>query len=436
MHVEKIKSNGVGQIIAHVERTREAGHYGNVNIDSSRTHLNYDLAENTFRKDFSTIRNTLEKKTGRALRKDAVVAVGIVVQIPEEYLNLDEQHHADFFKAVHAELSKMFGSCCWSAVHMDEKTPHLHFGFIPFNGEQLRVKNYINRTALKGFHDKMDTALRKRLPWYHGGIVAESVEERLKASENLAMKDYKAVKNETDKASENLRNINSETARQAQLNNELKERSIPSEIVEKVEQGKRLKRDEMKELVALASRGADAERRLENVQALQLANEVTSARLDKQKETLDDYEKTLRTHAQKLNDKARQVEQKERDISVETEVNNLFEQSNLIKEAKLSEREHELDERELDLNKREQDLNEKLRTSEKVLEKVKQQLEHVKDAFKMLLDIITKKDVEHTLDDALDRAEKGGLKGYERTFFSKESSRWKRFILERKGRSR
>ena len=341
MHVEKFKITSIGQITAHIERTRAEGHYGNINIDSERTSLNYDIHENTFRRDFTTIRNEVETRTQKALRKDAVVAVGIVVQLPEEYKNINAHDMRDFFENLNAGLTEKFGNCCWSAVHMDEKTPHLHFGFIPYNGEQLRVKNYINRNMLKGFHDEMNSYLKKHLDWYHGGLVAEDPNERLKAKDNLAMNEYKETKalndrlttENTQKAQKALE-LGNDIARQAQINTELKSRSVPPSIIEKVENGKRLKKSERVELLALATKGADSDRILADIDRRRFDNATKEAELNRLHKQIDDIAEQQTEVAQALAKQEQNILNREYMIQARSE-------SLSIKEKALSERERE-----------------------------------------------------------------------------------------------
>lgn len=99
MHIEKFSVASMGQILAHVERKRDAGHYGNKNIDSTKTKDNFS-PRNTLRlvggkwvsvplvgakKTLDYWAGMQKRTTGRALRKDAVALASIVVTLPDEY---------------------------------------------------------------------------------------------------------------------------------------------------------------------------------------------------------------------------------------------------------------------------------------------------------------------------------------------------------------
>lgn len=324
MHVEKFTSSSVHQMFYHVERMR-GGHYSNESIDTSRTAENYSVhalqgkdAYEDYKARIEPLKEATEKARGKRLRKDAPCAVGVIVTLPEEYKGESVEHQREFFQTAYNGLYRTFGNAIWGEVHMDEKTPHLHFGFIPEKDGQLNAKAIVNRTFLLSFHDDLDKYLRERLPWYHGGLVAEDRADRMKASEHMAMKDYKAVKAETDKAREEEREIRSDIARSKQVAETIRGRTVSPELVEKVEHGKRLKRSELRELVSLASLGADVIREREEVKAGREHNAIEERRIE---EKAAELSRSVQQASKELDDREKKLNDREADVAEAFRVN-------------------------------------------------------------------------------------------------------------------
>lgn len=208
MHIEKFSVASMGQMLAHVERKRDAGHYGNKNIDSTKTQDNFTFSKTSRLVDGKSVliplagaKKTLDywaglqkKTTGRALRKDAVALASIVVTLPDEYKDATKDEQMRFFKSVWEFLKMRFqvtgyigqgrrmSNLVYTAVHFDETTPHLHFGFVPvafdMNSETNKVekvhisfKRAVNRSVYASLHREVDKYLRKNLQGYRGGIL-------------------------------------------------------------------------------------------------------------------------------------------------------------------------------------------------------------------------------------------------------------------------
>lgn len=126
IHVEKVKV--ITGLDNHNNRKKikdDAKPY----IDKSRSHLNYDLVSCG---DYSAVVNKKIKNAGlvRKIRKDAVLAGSFCVNAPTvDNHELNKQ----FFKDAFDFLSKLVGfeNVVSAQIHNDEKTPHLHFVFVP-----------------------------------------------------------------------------------------------------------------------------------------------------------------------------------------------------------------------------------------------------------------------------------------------------------------
>lgn len=205
MHIEKFSVASMGQMLAHVERKRDAGHYGNKNIDSTKTKDNFSPS-NTLslvggkwvpvplagaKKTLDYWAGLQKKTTGRALRKDAVALASIVVTLPDEYKDATKDEQMRFFMSVWLYLRNRFqvigqrgkiSNLVYSAVHFDETTPHLHFGFVPVAFDRnpktnkvekvhISFKSVVNRSVYASLHREVDKYLRKNLQGYRGGIL-------------------------------------------------------------------------------------------------------------------------------------------------------------------------------------------------------------------------------------------------------------------------
>ena len=130
-HCEKYPKAAVTGMFIHYERT--AGHnLSNKDIDSSRSHLNYNVAETdqSLSQYLFLSQRLSEIKTNN--RNNQNVICDWIVTQPKDVRS--EDSHA-FFLAVYEFLSNRYGkkNVVSAYVHMDEigQTPHMHFCFVP-----------------------------------------------------------------------------------------------------------------------------------------------------------------------------------------------------------------------------------------------------------------------------------------------------------------
>lgn len=175
-HVEKYIKADVTGLFIHYDRS--PGHsLSNKDIDTSRTYLNYNLADQDQplpQYPFLSSRLKQLKTNGR--KNQNVVCDWIITQ-PQDVR--DEDSHR-FFSAAYAYLSDKYGKkntvSCY--VHMDEigNTPHMHFCFIPVEvledgTEKLNAKAIINRKELQTFHKDLQKAMDDAMG-YHISITS------------------------------------------------------------------------------------------------------------------------------------------------------------------------------------------------------------------------------------------------------------------------
>ena len=196
--VSKVKIGAVGNIEKHVERKRD--NYRNKDIDNERTQFNYSL----FEQEGALINNVMHRidvgrESTRALRTDAVVlADGIFTASPEFFkYDITEEEQKEFFQDCLEFCKERFGeeNLMYFTVHMDETTPHAHFGFVPLKDGSLAWKNYFNSNV------RGDLSLRAFQDAFYEQVCVkwglERGEKRREGDEIVRHKDTEVMKAET-----------------------------------------------------------------------------------------------------------------------------------------------------------------------------------------------------------------------------------------------
>ena len=173
-HCEKYPKAAVTGMFIHYERT--PGHnLSNKDIDSSRSHLNYNVAETdqSLSQNLFLSQRLSEIKTNN--RNNQNVICDWIVTQPKDVRS--EDSHA-FFLAVYEFLSNRYGkkNVVSAYVHMDEigQTPHMHFCFVPVQtledgSEKLNAKAIVDKNELRTFHPALQKAVDQSLD-YHVSI--------------------------------------------------------------------------------------------------------------------------------------------------------------------------------------------------------------------------------------------------------------------------
>ena len=164
-HMMKHTKAACGHMFAHYDR--ECEHISNENIDTQRTHLNYNLAVHQQLSQGEFVKQRCSQVHCQN-RKDVNVMVSWVVTAPK---NLPEQEHGHFFKATYDFLQNRYGkeNVVSAYVHMDEITPHMHFAFVPVIYDQKKdrykvsAKEAVGRPDLQTFHADLSKHLELAL---------------------------------------------------------------------------------------------------------------------------------------------------------------------------------------------------------------------------------------------------------------------------------
>ncbi|HHC7439071.1 TPA: MobV family relaxase [Staphylococcus aureus] len=168
IRVEKIKSsvNTTG-IQKHVQR--ENANYSNEDIQQELTQENYDLINEEPINFNDEIEKKIEERytVNRAIRKDAVKHVDGIVTTDKDYFdNLTLEQTRDYFNDSLDFIKDEYGeeNILYATVHMDEATPHMHFGFVPItNDGRLSAKQMLgNKKAFTDFQNRYNEHMNRR----------------------------------------------------------------------------------------------------------------------------------------------------------------------------------------------------------------------------------------------------------------------------------
>ena len=163
LRVEKVKqaANTIG-IQKHVQR--ENNNYNNKDIDHERTHLNVDLIHGQEKQNYNELieKRIEEGYTGkRKIRSDAIRHIdGIITSDNMFFENMDQDQVKKYFQDSLEFLEDEYGkeNVVYATIHMDENTPHMHFGVVPLTEDgRLSAKDVIgNKSALTKLQDRFN----------------------------------------------------------------------------------------------------------------------------------------------------------------------------------------------------------------------------------------------------------------------------------------
>lgn len=185
-HMMKHTKASCGHMFAHFDRKAE--HISNENLDRTRTHLNYNLADHQQMDQGEFVRQRCSEVRCQN-RKDINVMCSWVVTAPKD---LPANEHRAFFENTFDFLEKRYGkeNTVSAHVHMDEVTPHLHYAFVPVvhdvkhDRDKVSAKERVSRTDLQTFHKDLSGYLEKALG-HEVNVLNEATKEGNKSIEVL-----------------------------------------------------------------------------------------------------------------------------------------------------------------------------------------------------------------------------------------------------------
>lgn len=213
VRVEKVKGkNNTKGVQKHVQR--ENKRYENRDIEHDKTYLNYDLV-NEDKIDFNEkIDEIIEQNYNgkRKIRTDAIKHVdGLITSDSEFFENKSSEDIRAFFRDAKEFLDKEYGesNLIYATVHMDEKTPHMHYGAVPLTKDgRLSARDVIgNKKALTDFQDRFNEHVNSKGHDLERGVSKHKTNAQHQRTEKYKndTKRLKAQKDETKQALSNVK---------------------------------------------------------------------------------------------------------------------------------------------------------------------------------------------------------------------------------------
>lgn len=228
LHMSKFKKDAIRGIQSHNRRERES--HSNPDIDYSRSTGNYDLCDNTSSNYAEAIQNRIDDLLMvKAVRKDAVHMCGLIVSSDKSFFTrMGKEETRRFFEEAAAYLTDFVGreNVISAMVHMDEKTPHMHFLHVPVTQDgRLSANSIYTRASLKKLQTELPSYLQSR-----GFDIQRGIEQKPgSAKKHLDTREFK----QQQEALAGLRSEADAVAHEAlQLIGEMAERRKQEEVLQ------------------------------------------------------------------------------------------------------------------------------------------------------------------------------------------------------------
>lgn len=157
--MQKMKLGNLGGAHKHNERIFEK--HSNKDIDTSRSHLNYELTVRDRSVSYERqIKNYVNenKSSKRGIRKDAVLCAEWIITSDKDFFEkLNQEQTREFFETAKNYFSENYGetNIAYASVHLDESTPHMHLGIVPMKNGKLSSKAMFSRDELKHIQEDL-----------------------------------------------------------------------------------------------------------------------------------------------------------------------------------------------------------------------------------------------------------------------------------------
>lgn len=204
--MEKMKSDNLVGIGNHNQR--RFSNHSNKDIDVSKSHLNYDILDKvkSYKTDIEGYISA-NKSSKRAVRKDAVLVCEWIITSDSDFFeSMSPADTREYFQTAIDFFAERYGSknLMYAQVHLDERTPHMHLGIVPFDKDnKLTAKTMFDREALQDIQNELPLYMNER------GFKVERGRAGSEAK-HLTVQEYKDVQKEIKKQSEVLDGVKKE----------------------------------------------------------------------------------------------------------------------------------------------------------------------------------------------------------------------------------
>ena len=186
--MQKMKVGNLGGAHKHNERIFEK--HSNKDIDTSRSHLNYELTDRdrsvSYERQIKDYVNE-NKSSKRGIRKDAVLCDEWIITSDKDFFEkLGQEQTRKFFETAKNYFAENYGetNVAYASVHLDESTPHMHLGIVPMRNGKLSSKVMFNREELKHIQEDLPKYMNE-----HGFELQRG--KRDSKEQHLSVADYK-----------------------------------------------------------------------------------------------------------------------------------------------------------------------------------------------------------------------------------------------------
>lgn len=204
-HLTKYTKGQLPHLLKHDSRAKDRNgeyiRFGNQEIDTSRTHLNYNLHErNDGLSDYEYIKQRGEKYLAKNVvnRSNVNWAGSWVITLPESLKEAPEEVQKKFFIVAHDFLVRRYGyeNIVSAYVHNDETTPHMHAKITPVIWDREKqkyrhsAKDMFDKGELYEFHQHLARRMEQEFGFDVG--VVDKGKDKVKKLPNKSVEELKA----------------------------------------------------------------------------------------------------------------------------------------------------------------------------------------------------------------------------------------------------
>lgn len=305
IRMQKMKSTAIKGIQFHNQRERESE--TNPDINKADSHLNYDLINGQKKIDYNEkINMVIEENvtSGKKIRKDAVRLAEFLITSDKEFFEkISPQDQKRYFETAYEFLADRYGekNLIYATIHNDEKTPHMHVGFVPVTEDgRLSAKDFFGqKKQLVSLQDDFNDYLKQ-----NGFELERGVSSSRK---HLEMAKYKAL---------TFQNMEKEAQQKYErIMGHIQEIDDKTKSIENIEAKKvfglvGMKEQDYKSLVDYATNGVIYRLRAENLQK----------ELDKKKKEVEQLKAEMQTGQDKIRKNYKDIQVENEDIKKNLDV--------------------------------------------------------------------------------------------------------------------
>jgi len=221
--MDKFKQESVRGIQNH--NTRERRSHSNPDIAYERSSENYELHEGASSNYAEAVQNRIDDLLlTKAVRRDAVYMCGLIVSSDTEFFkDMSPKETRRFFEISKEYLTMFVGekNVISAMVHMDEKTPHMHFLHVPVTRDgRLNANGIYTRESLKNLQNDLPKYLQA-----HGFAVQRGIEQEPGSKKkHLNTSEFKQQKNALDSLEQETLAVHNKLKKRKQQESELEKR--------------------------------------------------------------------------------------------------------------------------------------------------------------------------------------------------------------------